>query len=185
MHALTLSPAARELSQRASLGSVFTAGSRTMRMRFSRTAHCHPDRAHKGEWSGSPKPQEAVLGMMYAPYFFGRSMIAPTRLRDKKYSCRRIASASHLGRGGGEADGEGGLPPLTRCAGALPKGEPWGGGKVCGRIVGRGCGRSLIARLLGIPAHTRLCTARYGYVGLPQQGMKEPQAVLWGPRSGR
>ena len=47
-----------------------------MRMRFSRTAHCHPDRANKGEWSGSPKPQEAVLGMMYTPDFFGRSLIA-------------------------------------------------------------------------------------------------------------
>ena len=27
---------------------------------------CHPDRANEGEWSGSPKPQEAVSGNMYA-----------------------------------------------------------------------------------------------------------------------
>ena len=47
-----------------------------MRQHFPRAAYCHPDRAHKGEWSGSPKPQEAVLGMMYTPDFFGRSVSA-------------------------------------------------------------------------------------------------------------
>ena len=101
-------------------GGVFKVGSRTMRMRFSRTAHCHPDRAHKGEWSGSPKPQEAVLGMMYAPDFFERSVNAPTT----KKECSRVIGVAARSY------------PLTRCAGALPKGEPWGGGvKACSRDV--------------------------------------------------